>query len=440
MATSIFLDFNLPNATTWFYFSLLLGVALFFKFSRLLSMRNWDVLTMFALVPGLLLLLDPQIPQRFGYAWLLSGSAYFLVRSLVDLALVRRPALAPNLSLGGLAWMGGALLASLVAVAVRQPMVDRGERASQAPASVKQVEQQGEKLVNQGVAPGQLDRDQTRIGVERALAMLCHIGVVAGLVFVGWWHFQDLQSGVAAATFYLLLPYTFLLLPYAPLNCGQWYHVLPMALLVWAVAAYRQPFLAGLLFGLASGIVYFPALALPVWLSFYWRRGASRFATAVVAAAGLSLAITASLLWREGHLTLSLQSAAGLSDWQAWKQPHTDSLWSELHWAYRIPVFIAYLAFVVTTLFWPAPKTLAHVLSLTAAVFIGIQFWYADRGGIYVLWYLPFLMLMVFRPNLSDRVPPIPPPRSQRAARLWSFAKAQAAKLLWLPAAPLQVR
>ena len=33
----IFFDFNLPNGTTWFYFSLLLAVALFFKFSRVLS-------------------------------------------------------------------------------------------------------------------------------------------------------------------------------------------------------------------------------------------------------------------------------------------------------------------------------------------------------------------------------------------------------------------
>src|SRR5437588_469637 len=52
---SVFLDFNLPNATTWFYFSWLLAIALFFKFSRVLSMRNWDVVMLFLLVPGLLL-------------------------------------------------------------------------------------------------------------------------------------------------------------------------------------------------------------------------------------------------------------------------------------------------------------------------------------------------------------------------------------------------
>src|SRR5437588_13070012 len=103
-------DFNLPNATTWFYFSLLLAVALFFKFTRLLSMRNWDVITLFLLVPGLLLLQEANTvsdPGRsgptlrggsisvtttilwFGYLWLLCGSAYFLVRCLVDLVLVR---------------------------------------------------------------------------------------------------------------------------------------------------------------------------------------------------------------------------------------------------------------------------------------------------------------------------------------------------------------
>src|SRR5215471_2193214 len=57
---SIFLDFNLPNATTWFYFSFLLAVALFFKFSRFLSVRNWDVLTLFLLVPGLLMLQESR--------------------------------------------------------------------------------------------------------------------------------------------------------------------------------------------------------------------------------------------------------------------------------------------------------------------------------------------------------------------------------------------
>ena len=61
----VFQNFWLPNATTWFYFSLLLAVALFFKFSRLFSVRNWDVVTIFLLVPGILLIEDAQpTPQQ----------------------------------------------------------------------------------------------------------------------------------------------------------------------------------------------------------------------------------------------------------------------------------------------------------------------------------------------------------------------------------------
>ena len=62
---------------------------------------------------------------------------------------------------------------------------------------------------------------------------------------------------------------------------------------------------------------------------------------------------------------------------------------------------------MIATIFWPAPKNLAHLLALSAATLIGIQFWYADQGGVYVLWYLPILLLIIFRPNLSDRQPPV---------------------------------
>src|ERR1700676_169746 len=99
-----FPDITLHNATTWFYFSGLLAVALFFKFSRLLSIRNWDVLTLFLMMPGLLLLLESIKCNRWwGYLWLVSASGYFFVRCLLDLILVRRPALSPTLNLSGLA-------------------------------------------------------------------------------------------------------------------------------------------------------------------------------------------------------------------------------------------------------------------------------------------------------------------------------------------------
>ena len=35
---------------------------------------------------------------------------------------------------------------------------------------------------------------------------------------------------------------------------------------------------------------------------------------------------------------------------------------------------------------------------------LGTQFWHLDRGGIYMAWHLPLLLLTIFRPNLEDRV------------------------------------
>jgi hypothetical protein len=225
--------------------------------------------------------------------------------------------------------------------------------------------------------------------------------VVVALIVIGVRHFQDTAAGMAAATLYLLLPYI-------ALHITQIHHVLPTALLLWAVVVYRRPTWAGGLVGLAAGSVFFPALTLPVWIGFYWRRGARRFTGAFAITMVVSLLLTGLLLWIDGRLGNSLRQTIGQSDWQPWREPQAEGFWKNVQWAYRIPVFIVYAFFVLMTAFWPAPKNLAHLLALLAAVLIGVQLWYADHGGVYILWYLPLLLLLVFRPNLSDRRPPVP--------------------------------
>ena len=463
---SVFLEFNLPNATTWFYFSFLLAVALFFKFGRLLSVRNWDVVTLFLLVPGLLLIhgarpaavVGPQHPavqvagllgqmapggnlagsagafaQRFGptleagrwlwvgYLWLLVGSAYLFCRCLADLALVQRPALSPNLSFGGLAWFAGALLVCLAAVAFRQAE----------PPSPPSTTTVARPTDGPPAANGPVGRETASVALFRrwadfpwwadaAAAVGCHLVVVLGLIAVGRWHFGDAQAGMAAATFYLLLPYT-------GLYVGQLHHVAPVALLVWTVALYRRPTLAGALLGVAAALTYVPALTLPIWLSFYRGRGMARFLVAFLLLLAAGLGGLGYLLDQAGDLEPLWRDTLAQTAWQPWKVPHTEGFWTGVPWAYRIPVFLAYLAFLSATMFWPAPKTLAHVLALSAAVLVGLQFWYADQGGVYVLWYLPLLLLLVFRPNLQDRqAPPIPPETDwlHRARRgLWRFLR-----------------
>src|SRR5208337_832780 len=110
--------------------------------------------------------------------------------------------------------------------------------------------------------------------VAHAVALLSLLALVFGIVVVGYRHFENIHTGVAAASLYLLLPY-------AGQMTGRIDHLLPAALLVWVVAAYRRPLIAGLLTGLAAGLIFYPLFLLPLWGSFYGRRGLSRFAAGV---------------------------------------------------------------------------------------------------------------------------------------------------------------
>lgn len=425
MESSIFLDFHLPNAATWFYFSLILTIALFFQFSRPVCLRNLDLLTLFLLAPGFLLLQEahallaaggaanePEAPPSvvrghrellLAYGWLLVGSAYWFARTLFDLTLVRRPVVSQNLTTAGLACLGLALFVGQGSVAVRR-VANQPEAGSigRRPRPIEQVQDQATAVVQQAQAEtGRWGSpDDVRFWVERTLSMICHAAVLIGLLMIGLRHFQDRAAGVGMSTLYLLVPYT-------AYHIGQLHHVWPTAFLVWAIFCYRRPIIAGWLLGLAAGSALFPVLLLPLWEGFYSRRGAGRFALSFLTAAAVSVGITALVLWWDGEGSFGLSAALSLPEWQPWKVPSTESVWTGAHWAYRMPIFVLYVAFLCGITIWPSPKNLSHLIALSAAVLIGVQFWYGDRGGLYVLWYMPLLLMMVFRPNLVTAEPPV---------------------------------
>jgi hypothetical protein len=434
---SIFLDFTLPNAATWFYFSFLLAHTVYFRFDRLLTLRNWDVFSLYLLVPGLLLLIEghalqnqlppehraphtrpalgpDDLPEELdairdrsqtllivGYIWLFVGTAYFFARSVFDLGLERRPALPLNLNLPGLVWLGLALSVCLTAVAVRR-LPDSPADVGRGPVAVTKVKDTATAVVEVGAGPAKSGPSAT-FWVERGVAVALHAAVVASLVLIGWHHFRDPAIGVGMGGLYLMLPYT-------AYHVGQVHHVWPVVFILWAIYAYRRPGAAGAWLGVAAGSAFLPFLLFPLWFGFYRGRGAVRFAVAFAGASGLTLALTAGLLLLSGELREYVKVTLSLSDWQAWKPPRTEGIWQGTHWAYRLPVFIAYMAFLVLTMFWPTPRNLGQVIAQSAAVVIGVQFWYADQGGVYVLWYLPLVLLMVFRPSLVDVRPPLPAP------------------------------
>ena len=122
--------------------------------------------------------------------------------------------------------------------------------------------------------------------IAKLAAILSHLAILIGIVGTGYWHFNNVKMGIGAATLYLMLPYTSQM-------TGRIDHVLPAALLVWAVLCYQRPIVSGLFFGLATGVIYYPLFLLPLWVSFYWQRGLVRFLIGLVSMLALMVLLLA---------------------------------------------------------------------------------------------------------------------------------------------------
>lgn len=438
--SDILFRYERVNPTTWAYLSSLLTLALYFKFGRFWSVRNLDLVLVILLAPGLLCIkyaLDKQAVEpeaagvatveQFGYIWLFSISGLLLARMLLDSAMVRRPLLEPNLSAGGLGFLtislllflmanviaGGAEKADLVAAQRAENLVER--TASDLELSTLQTHGPGftlfhflphittQTLLRKGAdapdagadgGPRPVAVSAASAVTARVMAILSQLMIVLGIVLVAGRHFDSVQTGIAAATLYLMMPYT-------AMWTGSVTHALPGALLVWAVLWYRRPLVSGLLIGALAGTIYYPIFLAPLWVTFYWQKGVTRFVIGVVVALALLVTTLVFTSTDAAMFFARVQQMFGLS------LPRMDGLagaWRYWHSWYRLPLFVAFVGLSFSFILWPAQKNLGTLLSCSAALMIGTQFWHAHSGGMALAWYLPVLLLTVFRPNLEDRV------------------------------------
>jgi hypothetical protein len=405
------------DPTTWAYVSALMMIGIYFKFRRFWSVRNLDLIALISFSPGFLLvyhglLKDNDDLVRAGYVWLFAVGAFFLVRLLLDPVMVRRPLLEPNLSASGLTFTGVSLLIFLMANVITTPKERLEYELAKHDASASVLEKEtvsaspgfvwfhtfaGTSDHAKGTAgPTQSDgrENLVLIATMRSVTILAHLAVVIGMVWIGFRHFDNIHTGVAAATLYLLTFYTSQLTSHLD-------YVAPAALLVWAVAAYRLPIVSGLLIGFAAGLIYYPLFLLPLWCAFYWRRGLVRFVFGVL----LAMAILAVALALSSPDTPTLIDQLRLM--VGWRNPLVASVsgfWKYYDSSYRIPALALFVAICGSMAIWPAQKNLGTLLSCSAAVMLATQFWHAHQGGLCMAWYLPLLILTIFRPNLEDRV------------------------------------
>jgi hypothetical protein len=431
----ILINYEPVNPTTWGYLASLLMIAVYFKFNRFFSIRNLDLLGLISLAPALLMVQygrqHPGSPavELAGYIWLFAVSGLFMLRLLLDALMVRRPLLEPNLTEGGLAFLGASLFLFLMANVLTGTPELADVAGSQQAADIAGLKEPTNELNSlrtcgpgfpwlyllpeistqsvlgeSGKRPVAVDTTPNgpaasvqlvHVVTARVMAILSQLAIVIGLLLVGVRHFENVKMGLAAATLYLLLPYT-------AMWTGSVTHALPGALLVWAIVFYRWPLLAGAMIGLACGTIYYPVLLLPLWISFYWQRGRSRFLIGVCVTVGLlalAIALTSKdmqtvLAYLEQMFGLPLPDARQMSG--VWGQ-----FWRPI---YRYPILAANVGLSLSMALWPAHKNLGTLIAYSAATMLGTQFWHAHSGGLALAWYLPLLILTTFRPNLEDRV------------------------------------
>ncbi|MEZ6096177.1 MAG: hypothetical protein R3C03_18455 [Pirellulaceae bacterium] len=182
--------------------------------------------------------------RRAGFVWLFSVGLLLLLRMMLDPLMIRRPLLEPNLSSGGLVFLAISMLSvSIANIVVTSPSADeiagaesgakmaRWETAEEEDRSLLREHGPGYALFHALVVPtvsGGLEV------VAKVLAIVGQLALVGGLIFVGYQHFFNFRIGVGVAVIYLTLPYT-------SLFSGHVMHLLPAALIVWAVGLYRRP-------------------------------------------------------------------------------------------------------------------------------------------------------------------------------------------------------
>ncbi len=449
------------NPATWFYLSLLLIVAVFFRFKRLWSVRNLDLVLLLLLSPGLLLIkaegnevssqTESEIAssaelnagdeanlitaeraeqiRNWGYVWLFAVTGLLLLRLFFDVAFTRRPRFEENLNPAGTAFLCVCAFGFLMTKAVTETPPQSSV------AAVSHADDMIQRKASNGEAATESEPDAGRTSAILAtpivplskaiqsrdpsfryewvavclMAILSHLSVVLGLIRLGAKHFQDVRIGLSMATLYLLLPCT----AYGVANVGE---VLPAAFIVWAIVEYRRPVLAGALMGLACGTMYFPVFLLPIWAAFYGRKGGLRF---VGSLASVGAVLIGSFLLTSTNIQSFFEQVVGSIDWSVieFRSGTGTGFWEWHSDAYRRPVIVAFFVMLAVLTFFPRKKNIEHLLASSTAVIVATQLWYPRNGGAYLLWYLPLMLIVVFRPRLTQLVPPeSDPPVSQAHA------------------------
>ena len=466
------------DSPTWLLYVCLLLIAVFFRFSRVVSVRNLDLGLVLLLAVALVVsassrktdivraeevaklstetltpaTVNPNTADaqpddtdsststasaasapysdlsRWSAIVVVGLSILLILRLVFDESLTRRPRLEQNLNQAGLTFLFlPAFSILMTGVFLKEPpernvnAVESGvallERNESSEASEKDVAESTpaptETLLTAGVTKvaeisGRVDSSEVHADSERSpmeafiariMVVLAHTTVVMGLMYIGRKHFVSMQLGISMSCLYLLLPCT-------AYNVHELSHVVPAACLTWAFANYRKPAVSGILLGMACGSLFFAVFLIPLWTVFYARKARLQFALSLGVVAAVVLMVLALTSETTDSFVNKLVMTA---NWTAYRlfdaaSPLPENAIGQVFLRITLAAFFFVMLVAMTVI--PRKRNLENLLANSTALIVAAQLWYPEDIGAYVLWYLPLLLMVVFRPRLDRFVPP----------------------------------
>ena len=247
--------------------------------------------------------------------------------------------------------------------------------------------------------------DQVFSGLDytavRLVALIFHLLTLSGMILLGLRR-ASWKWGVALACIYCASPPVWI-------NLHQSSHVAAACFCLWAVVLVSRPFVAGILLGMAAGVLFYPIFFFPLWIGWY-RKHVKRWPRFVAGLACVGIAcLVLVLLFTEpesGHTRLGTfvrktvllqEGGVNLGPYGFW--PRVPRLRAIL----QKPMMLCYGVFCVYLFFAPPPG-LAGLIRLTAALGVGLNIWKSHLWfGTYSFWYFAPLLIVFLLPADAER-------------------------------------
>jgi len=406
------------------------------NFNRLLSLRNLDIILLYLICPFLLVLWQDT---RFTYAGIFAVTLLFFLRCLGGVWLKTEHSLKDNLHLRKAA-VFVLVLACLfhVQTVYERPIDDCGIcsvvgaqyiiETGKLPygADVGHMGVYGPLLYALHVPAIRLfqpdiDFDSQRGAFDwgpyeqfemrgaQTVVLIFDLLAMLGLYCFGR-KYGDKTTGLLLALVFALCPYV---VGIGGAGGLQWTsHIVGMAFVVFALVFVGWPIVAGLLLGLGSGMLYYPAFLSVLWLCYYartsTRREAMKFLSAF-AAVGIACVVMILVMVEPAGESEGLSPLGAFVNDTIYFQQFSDgygqsrfSFWGQYRdiarWAKPI-AGVSYLLFCLFIGFLPGSMNMRRLVALTAAILVGTQFTLSHGGGTYIGFYIPAFIIILFGPS-----------------------------------------